>query len=85
MLQGENKKHEELYYGENIENLKSTFIHENETYNAHLATKIEKFTEKDTIEFKNFLLSFLQENRKVIDDFLIKKYESKSKTFDIHV
>lgn len=85
MLGGEIKKHEEIAFGEAIENLKTHFIHENEVYNTLISTKVEKFTERDTAEFKSFLSSFLQEQRKIIDDFILNKYLSKSKTYNIQV
>ena len=81
----EPKRHEEILYGENIEGIKTHFVSENEEYNALILSKVEKFTEKDSSEFKSFLISFLKENRKAIDDFFLSKYLSKAKTFDIQV
>lgn len=85
MLGGEIKKHEEAVFGETIENLKANFINENEVYNTLISTKVEKFTERDTAEFKAFLSNFLQDQRKIIDDFILNKYLSKSKTYNIQV
>ena len=81
----EPKRHEEAIFDENIQTIKANFGTETEMYNTLISTKVEKFTERDNSEFKSFLFSFLQENRKVIDDFILKKYESKAQSFDNHV
>jgi len=81
----EPKRHEEVLYGDNIENIKTGFFSETEEYNTLILSKVEKFTEKDTSEFKSFLFSFFQENRKIIDEFFLKKYLAKAQTFDIQV
>ena len=81
----EPKRHEEILYGENIDGIKTHFISETEEYNTLILSKVEKFTERDSSEFKSFLISFLKENRKAIDDFFLNKYVSKAKTFDIQV
>ena len=83
MSEFEPKRHEEIQYGDNIEGIKTQFVNETEEYNSLILSKVEKFTEKDTTEFKSFLFSFLQENRKLIDEFFLKKYLGKAQTFDI--
>lgn len=85
MLGFEKKKHEEVVYSENIQNIKTNFIVETETYSNLIQTRVESFSEKDTVEFKSFLSSFLEQNRKAIDEFFLKKYLAKSQSFDIQV